>query len=94
MRRFAATILILLGLVGAVSGETITVTLQAVLCDSCVHEIEKTFARQPEVEAVHVDLAQKQVKIEMKRAETMSDLKVIELLKRSGYIAGKIARLK
>jgi cation transport ATPase len=94
MRTFAAIIAISLGVAGAAYGETIAVTLNAVLCDSCVHEIEKTFARQPEVEAVHVDLAQKQVKIELKRGETMSDLKVIELLKRSGYVAGRIARVR
>lgn len=94
MRGFAATIVVSLGLAAVVHGETITVALNAVLCDSCVREIEKAFARQPEVEAVHVDLAQKQVQIELKSGEKMSDLKVIELLKRSGYLAGRISRAK
>jgi copper chaperone CopZ len=94
MRTFAAIIAISLGLSSVVYGETITVTLNAVLCDSCVREIEKAFAREPEVETVHVDLARKLVKIETKRGKTMNDLKVIQLLKRGGYVAGKIGRAK
>lgn len=48
--------------------------------------------RESEVEKVDVDLAKKQVIIETKRGQTMSDLKVIQLLRNAGYVTGKIAR--
>lgn len=83
-----------LGLSAIAGAETINVSLEATLCDSCAREIEKTFKQQSEVQSVHVDLARKQVTVETKNGETMSDLKVIQLLKNIGYIAGKIVRAR
>lgn len=93
MRTLAAIVAVSLGLIATMRAETITVQLQAMLCESCVHEIESAFTRQSEVAAVHVDLAHRQVKIETKRGQTMSDLKIVELLKRSGYVTGKITHV-
>jgi copper chaperone CopZ len=94
MRHLLLTIAILLALSGSAFAETITTTVNGMVCAFCATGIEKTFRKQPEVATVKVDLPKKQVVIKTKPGKTLSDGKIKEIVTYSGYTMGKIARQK
>jgi copper chaperone CopZ len=94
MRRSLLTLVILAGLSGSAFGETITTTVNGMVCAFCATGIEKTFRKQPEVATVKVDLHKKLVTITTRPGKTLSDAKVKEIVTYSGYTMGKIVRQK
>ena len=94
MRRNLLILVILAGLSGSAFAETITTTVNGMVCAFCATGIEKTFRKQPEVATVKVDLLKKLVTITTKPGETLSDAKVKEVVTYSGYTMGKIVRKK
>ena len=94
MRRILLTIVILAALSGSAWAETITTTVNGMVCAFCATGIEKTFRRQPEVATVKVDLPKKRVVITTKPGQTLSDAKIKEVVTYSGYTMGKVKREK
>jgi copper chaperone CopZ len=94
MRRAVLTFAVLIALTSGVPAETITTTVNGMVCAFCATGIEKTFRKQPEVAKVKVDLPKKQVVITTKPGQTLSDAKVKEVVTYSGYTMGKIHRTK
>jgi copper chaperone CopZ len=94
MNRLILTLIILAGLGGSAFAETITTTVNGMVCGFCATGIEKTFRKQPEVATVKVDLPNKRVTITTKPGKTVSDAKVKEVVTYSGYTMGKIIREK
>ncbi|HEY8835978.1 MAG TPA: heavy metal-associated domain-containing protein [Chthoniobacterales bacterium] len=94
MSRILLTIVVLVGLTGSAWAETITTTVNGMVCAFCATGIEKTFRKQPEVATVKVDLPKKQVSITTKPGKTLSDAKIKEVVTYSGYTMGKIVRQK
>jgi copper chaperone CopZ len=94
MNRILLTIAIVIGISGSIFGETITTTVNGMVCAFCATGIEKTFRKQPEVASVHVDLPKKTVTVTTKPGKTLSDAKVKEIVTYSGYTMGKIVRQK
>ena len=94
MRNVVLTIVILTGLTTLAFAETITTTVNGMVCAFCATGIEKTFRKQPEVGMVHVDLPKKMVTITTKPGKTLSDAKIQEIVTYSGYTMGKIVRTK
>jgi copper chaperone CopZ len=94
MSNVVLTIAILTGLTTSAIAETITTTVNGMVCAFCATGIEKTFRRQPEVATVHVDLPKKTVTITTKRGKTLSDAKIKEVVTYSGYTMGEIVRKK
>ena len=94
MRNVVLTIIILTGLTASAFAETITTTVNGMVCAFCATGIEKTFRRQPEVATVKVDLPSKAVTITTKPGKTLSDSKIKEIVTYSGYTMGKIVRTK
>jgi copper chaperone CopZ len=94
MRHITLALLIALTLAASVSGETITTTVNGMVCAFCATGIEKTFRKQPEVATVKVDLPRKVVTIKTKPGKTLSDAKIKEVVTYSGYTMGKIVRQK
>ena len=86
---FAAVIM----LTGSAWAETITTTVNGMVCAFCATGIEKTFRKQPEVASVKVDLPKKQVVIHTKAGKTLSDAKIKEVVTYSGYTMGAIHRM-
>jgi mercuric ion binding protein len=80
-------------LTGSAWAETITTTVNGMVCAFCATGIEKTFRKQSEVASVKVDLPKKQVVINTKPGKTLSDAKIKEVVTYSGYTMGKINRL-
>ena len=91
-------IVLILGLLVALSGsalaETIKVSVNGMVCAFCATGIEKTLRKQPEVNTVKVDLAEKLVTIETKPGQMISDAKVKEVITYSGYSLTGIVREK
>lgn len=67
--------------------EEITVGVKGMVCAFCAQGIEKSFMKQTEVAAVEVSLANKYVKIKTKEGQKISQDKIAEILKESGYEA-------
>jgi mercuric ion binding protein len=94
MKRALLTFVALITLAGGAFAETITTTVNGMVCAFCATGIEKTFRRQPEVASVKVDLPKKQVVIMTKPGQTLSDAKIKEVVAYSGYKMGQIHRAK
>lgn len=92
MRRALLTFAALITLTGSAWAETITTTVNGMVCAFCATGIEKTFRKQPEVASVKVDLPKKQVVIHTKLGKTLSDTKIKEVVTYSGYTMGAIHR--
>jgi len=93
MRRAIVTFAALITLMGFARAETITTTVNGMVCAFCATGIEKTFRKQPEVASVKVDLPKKQVVINTKPGKTLTDAKIKEVVTYSGYTMGKIHRM-
>ena len=94
MRLNLLILVILAGLSGSALAETISTTVNGMVCAFCATGIEKTFRKQPEVATVKVDLPKKLVTITTKPGKTLSDAKIKEVVTYSGYTMGKIVRRK
>lgn len=94
MRQILLTFIILTGLTGSAFAETITTSVNGMVCAFCATGIEKTFRKQPEVATVKVDLQKKHVVITTKPGQTLSDTKIKEIVTYSGYTMGNVVRQK
>jgi mercuric ion binding protein len=94
MKKAVITFAALIALTGFAWAETITTTVNGMVCAFCATGIEKTFRKQPEVASVKVDLPKKQVVINTKPGKTLTDAKIKEVVTYSGYTMGKIQRVK
>jgi copper chaperone CopZ len=94
MRHILLTLVVLTTLSGSALGETIRTTVNGMVCAFCATGIEKTFRKQPEVATVHVDLPEKTVTIKTKPGQSLTDVKIKEIVTYSGYTMGKIIREK
>ena len=82
-----------LGVSPAVSKE-IRVSVKGMVCAFCAQGITKKFKREPSVSHVEVSLEKKFVTIETKGNEDLSDEKINQILKDSGYSVERIERQK
>ena len=94
MRHILLTLVVLAGLSVSTLAETITTTVNGMVCAFCATGIEQTFRKQPEVATVKVNLPNKLVTITTKPGKTLSDAKIKEVVTYSGYTMGKIVREK
>ena len=94
MRLNLLILVILAGLAGSALAETISTTVNGMVCAFCATGIEKTFRKQPEVATVKVDLHKKLITITTRPGKTLSDAKVKEVVTYSGYTMAKIVRQK
>jgi copper chaperone CopZ len=94
MRHIFLIFVILASLTGSAFAETITTTVNGMVCAFCATGIEKTFRKQPEVATIKVDLPKKLVTITTKPGKTFTDAKIKEVVTFSGYTMGKIVRKK
>lgn len=63
------------------------VGVKGMVCAFCAQGIEKSFMSQKEVSSVNVSLENKIVKIKFKDGQTLSQDKISQILKDSGYEA-------
>lgn len=94
MRTYLLTIIVIFSLTAAISAETITATVNGMVCGFCATGIEKTFRAQPEVSGIDVDLENKLVTIHTRQGQTMDDSKIKKLLSGAGYSVTGIVRKK
>lgn len=92
MRKLVLAIILSAALTGNAAAETITATVNGLVCSFCATGIEKTFRKQPAVDSVKVDLETKLVTITTKPDQTLDDATVTKLLTDSGYSIVSILR--
>lgn len=85
MKQLMMTFFILLNFKTAFAGEELKVGVKGMVCAFCAQGIEKKFTAQPEIEKVDVSLANKYVKLTFKDGKRLSNDKIAEILKDSGY---------
>ena len=73
-------------------GEPIVVDVLGVVCDFCAKAMNKTFGKQEEVAAVHVDLDEKTLSLVLNDGAQLADNDIEKLVKRSGYRLSAIRR--
>lgn len=84
--RSVLSVLFLLGMLGTASAkETVTVSVNGLVCDFCARSLEKTFGAQASVESVSVDLDAKTVTIAIKDGQSLSDEVVKDAIKDAGF---------
>ncbi len=72
--------------------EEIRVSVNGMVCSFCAQGIKKTFGNLVEVESVSPDLENKLVVIVTKKDQLLTDARIEELIKDSGYEVKKIER--
>ncbi len=88
----AATLFVMMA--GAAQAETITASVNGLVCAFCATSIEKTFKKQPAVDKVKVDLDNKLVTISTKDSMTLDDKTITGLITDAGYTVTQIKRKK
>ncbi len=69
------------------AGEELKVGVKGMVCAFCAQGIEKKFKAEPDVEKINVSLENKYVKITFKDGKRLSNERIAELLKDSGFEA-------
>lgn len=73
-------------------GEQIIVTVNGMVCSFCSTNIEKKLMKNKEVKNVKVDLDQKKVFITLNKGKKLTDTKIKNEIKKSGYKVVSIKR--
>ncbi|MEC7288684.1 MAG: heavy metal-associated domain-containing protein [Pseudomonadota bacterium] len=77
----------------AISAQTlVTAKVNGMVCDFCARAVTKVFGKQDAVENVHVDLDNGEIHVTLKPGADLSDEKVADLVKKSGYDLVSIER--
>jgi copper chaperone CopZ len=89
--RILALIIVLVA-AGAANAETITASVNGMVCAICVTGIEKSFQKNPAVEKVKVDLEAGKVTVDTKAGATLDDAAVTKTIMNAGYAVTEITR--
>ena len=92
MKRFILIATILIGMAGPAAAESITISVNGLVCGFCAAGIEKIFRSQPAIEDVIVDLESKRVSVRTKSPQTLDDAAITDLITNAGYTVTHIAR--
>ena len=77
----------------AVSAQTlVTAKVNGMVCDFCARAVTKVFGKEGAVENVHVDLDNGEIHVTLKPGAALSDEKVADLVRKSGYDLVSIER--
>lgn len=82
----------LVGMAGNALAERITVNVDGMVCAFCAAGIEQLLNDEAAVAKVQVDLDASEVRINTKEDATLSDDQLREIIRKSGFTAGKITR--
>ena len=63
----------------------VTAKVNGMVCDFCARAVTKVFGKEDAVENVHVDLDNGEIHVTLKSGAELSDDRVGELVKKSGY---------
>ena len=69
----------------AVADTMITAKVNGMVCDFCARAVTKVFGKEDAVKNVHVDLDNGEIHVTLNSGGTLSDERVAELVKKSGY---------
>lgn len=92
MRKLLLTLATLIAFTGNAYADTIKASVNGLVCAFCATAIEKTFMKQPAVEAVKVDLETKLVTITTKEGQNLDDETIKNLIMDAGYAVTNITR--
>lgn len=68
-----------------VMAKTITVDVNGLVCDFCAQSVKKVISKEDGVENVDVDLTAKTVTIDVAEGKDVTNEKITQLIKDSGY---------
>lgn len=90
--RAALVMIALLSQLAFAAGKQVKVTVSGMVCSFCAQGITKKFKSEPSVEAIDVKLSDKQVVLNLRENQDLSDDRIRELLTDAGYNVDKIER--
>lgn len=94
MTKLLIAITLLVGMMGTAQAETITVSVNGLVCSFCATGIKKTFGKLEAVSDVAVDLNTKLVTVQTKRDQTIDNETVTKFITDAGYTVTNISRGK
>ncbi len=71
--------------VSATAQTMVTAKVNGMVCDFCARAVTKVFGKEDAVDNVHVDLDSGEIHVTLKSGAELSDDRVAELVKKSGY---------
>ena len=63
----------------------VTAKVNGMVCDFCARAVTKVFGKEDAVDNVHVDLDKGEIHVTLKTGSDLSDERVADLVKKSGY---------
>lgn len=63
----------------------VTAKVNGMVCDFCARAVTKVFGKEEAVDTVHVDLDRGEIHVTLKAGADLSDERVSDLVKKSGY---------
>jgi copper chaperone CopZ len=76
----------------AATGETVTASVNGLVCDFCAASIKKVFRKEAAISDVKVDLDAGKVVLTFKPGQSLADDRIKTLIKQSGYALTGIER--
>ncbi|MEM1086255.1 MAG: heavy-metal-associated domain-containing protein [Pseudomonadota bacterium] len=70
----------------------IVAKVNGMVCDFCARAVTKVFGKEEAVESINVDLDAGEIRVALKTGRDISDERVGELVKKSGYDLVSVAR--
>lgn len=67
------------------AGNVKTYGVEGMVCAFCTQGIEKSFLKEPQVQAVEVSLEKKRMSLTFKDGQFLTDEQVSDILKKAGY---------
>ena len=71
--------------ISATAQTMVTAKVNGMVCDFCARAVTKVFGKEDAVDNVHVDLDSGEIHVTLKSGAELSDDRVGELVKKSGY---------
>lgn len=74
-------------------GQLISVKTKGMVCDFCAKALEKVLLNHDAISGINVDLTSKEVLINLKSGQSITDEKITQLIRDSGYKVVDILRV-
>lgn len=78
----------------ATADDKLSLKVSGMVCSFCAQGIRKNFEKQPEIQAVDVNLDEHRVDLQLKDKSTLDEAKIRSILEQSGYNLLEIHQIK
>jgi len=92
MKRSLTYILLPLFLASSALAEKIVLKVDGMTCNSCAESVTESFKAKPQIKDVSVSVKEKQVVLDLKDGESLSDEEILKSISKLGYQVTEVVR--